>query len=177
VAGKRTAPRKEQLPKIPRSAGSPGIGLPPDQRKKRKGSAEKFVPATDLPARITLGEATGTDLEQWHEFVLRVRPRHLTTGEALTRAILASATYEELRNRLSELSAAAAQPAFSERALDIVKDAYETFGSEDKAIHWLNRRNEFTGGDSPLAILEDSDESQYELVEKELLRIKFGQFA
>lgn len=50
--------------------------------------------------------------------------------------------------------------------------AFETFGQEAKAIHWLNRPNHLFGGKTPAEVLETEPDS----VERELIRIDHGIF-
>lgn len=69
-------------------------------------------------------------------------------------------------------ASAAAVPA---DAQFIVNHALETFGSEQKAWHWLKRPNPLLDGSSPLEILQ-RDPARYELVEEELTRIDHGVF-
>jgi uncharacterized protein (DUF2384 family) len=57
----------------------------------------------------------------------------------------------------------------------ILAHAFETFGSADKAWHWLERPNTLFAGSSPLHLLQ-TDPTQYELVEDELTRIDHGVF-
>ena len=57
----------------------------------------------------------------------------------------------------------------------IVAHALETFGSEEKARHWLERPNALFAGSAPISILQD-DPRRYELVEDELTRIDHGVF-
>ncbi|MBV9678984.1 MAG: DUF2384 domain-containing protein [Acidobacteriaceae bacterium] len=60
-------------------------------------------------------------------------------------------------------------------AQEIVAHAFETFGSEEKAWHWLERTNPLFAGAAPIDILQ-TDPSRYELVEDELTRIDYGVF-
>ena len=57
----------------------------------------------------------------------------------------------------------------------IIAHALETFGSEEKAWHWLERPNTFFAGSTPISILQDNP-TRYELVEDELTRIDYGVF-
>jgi putative toxin-antitoxin system antitoxin component (TIGR02293 family) len=57
----------------------------------------------------------------------------------------------------------------------ILTHALETFGSAEKAWHWLERPNTLFAGSSPLHLLQ-TDATQYELVEDELTRIDHGVF-
>ncbi len=66
-------------------------------------------------------------------------------------------------------------PEVPREALAIVKHAYETFGSSEKAIHWLQRPNPILGGFSALEVLR-CHPTKYELVEDELTRIDYGVF-
>jgi putative toxin-antitoxin system antitoxin component (TIGR02293 family) len=60
-------------------------------------------------------------------------------------------------------------------AKPILKHALETFGSEEKALHWLQRPNHLLGGSTPIDILQ-IEPARYELVEDELTRIDHGVF-
>ena len=57
----------------------------------------------------------------------------------------------------------------------IVAHALETFGSEGKALLWLERPNALFSGWAPIQILQ-TDPTKYELVEDELTRIDYGVF-
>lgn len=57
----------------------------------------------------------------------------------------------------------------------IVLHAFEAFGSEVKAWHWLERANPLFGGASPLEILQ-FDPARFELVDDELTKIEHGVF-
>jgi putative toxin-antitoxin system antitoxin component (TIGR02293 family) len=57
----------------------------------------------------------------------------------------------------------------------ILAHAFETFGSAEKAWHWLERPNTLLAGASPLQLLQ-TDPTRYELVEDELTRIDYGVF-
>jgi uncharacterized protein (DUF2384 family) len=50
--------------------------------------------------------------------------------------------------------------------------ALDTFGDEDKALHWLNRQNQLFGGRTPIEALETEPDA----VERELVRIDHGIF-
>lgn len=57
----------------------------------------------------------------------------------------------------------------------ILRHALDTFGSEEKALHWLERANPLLGGSTPIEILQ-TDPARRELVEDELTRIDHGVF-
>jgi putative toxin-antitoxin system antitoxin component (TIGR02293 family) len=57
----------------------------------------------------------------------------------------------------------------------IFNHALETFGSKEKALHWLKRANPLLGGSTPIEILQ-TDPARYQLVEDELTRIDHGVF-
>ena len=57
----------------------------------------------------------------------------------------------------------------------ILQHAFETFGSAEKAWHWLERPNTLLAGLSPLHLLQ-TDPTQYEFVDDELTRIDYGIF-
>ncbi len=60
-------------------------------------------------------------------------------------------------------------------AQQIIAHAFETFGSEEKAWHWLERPNGLFAGAAPIDILQ-TDPARYELIEDELMRIDYGVF-
>ena len=60
-------------------------------------------------------------------------------------------------------------------AQEILTHAFETFGSAEKAWHWLERPNTLFAGASPLHLLQ-TDPAQYELIDDELTRIDYGVF-
>jgi uncharacterized protein (DUF2384 family) len=60
-------------------------------------------------------------------------------------------------------------------AKPILKHALETFCSEEKASHWLQRPNNLLGGSTPMEILQ-IEPARYEFVEDELTRIDHGVF-
>jgi uncharacterized protein (DUF2384 family) len=64
----------------------------------------------------------------------------------------------------------------SPEAYPIVQHAYETFGSMEKAQHWLERPNPLFAGSSALEILRN-DPTRFALVDDELTRIDYGIFA
>ena len=59
-------------------------------------------------------------------------------------------------------------------AQEVIMHAFETFGSEERAWHWLERPNLFAGA-APIDILQ-TDPGIYELVEDELMRTNYGVF-
>ncbi len=60
-------------------------------------------------------------------------------------------------------------------AQKVLQHAFETFGSAEKAWHWLERPNLLLAGATPLHLLQN-DPTQYELVDDELTRIDYGVF-
>jgi len=60
-------------------------------------------------------------------------------------------------------------------AQEIIAHAFETFGSEEKAWHWLERPSHLFAGAAPIDILQ-TDPGRYESVEDELTRIDYGVF-
>lgn len=70
---------------------------------------------------------------------------------------------------LNAITQKAAQRRFRQR---VHLHAFETFGEEAKAVHWLNRPNHLFGGRTPAQALEAEPES----VERELTRIGHGIF-
>lgn len=60
-------------------------------------------------------------------------------------------------------------------AQPIIAHALDTFGSEERAWHWLQRPNLLFAGSAPIHILQN-DPAKYELVEDELSRIDYGVF-
>ena len=74
---------------------------------------------------------------------------------------------------LNEYRAGLAQvPAGAE---PIVTHALETFGTREKALHWLERMNPLFGGSAPIDILR-TDPTLYEFVDDELTKIEHGVF-
>ncbi|HWE48370.1 MAG TPA: MbcA/ParS/Xre antitoxin family protein [Bryobacteraceae bacterium] len=55
---------------------------------------------------------------------------------------------------------------------EVRRHVWETFGTEDKALHWLGRPNPLFGGRTPAEVLEIEPDA----VEQELVRIDHGIF-